>query len=735
MSDTNRVGTSIRLRIHLENCKGIKTFDEIFKFSRSNSVHVIYASNGSMKTSLATTLRNYSESNETQLNLLWSNEPQVRDILIEEKIISPDRIFVADAEQVDKNFETYMTNFLADKGLKQQYDTIIQELDNEKKAFLKEFKALSKSTNVENEIVQFFGLKRNGFFDALIQMQKMQKMGEVYRAEFKFNNIFDPDGKVKEFLEQNTALLEQYIKRYNELLEVSEFYSKDAKFGTYQASELQRVLSDDAFFKAKHSLNLSGRKEIKNIGELKTLLQDEQNNILSDVKLKKQFEKIEKTLNKNKELRAFKEELIAQPQILLELGSYNNFAQKVLVGYFSQISSSSALVKLYLEKKKDIDSIIEKAKQQQDKWQKILELYKSRFFVPFDMKIENTQNAVLNLEVPSITFVYGDSGYPFKENDDLLSKGERRAFCILHTLFEIEEKKRSNEPLFIIYDDVADSFDYHNKHAIIEYINDISLETAQGSQNIYQIILTHNFDFYRTVYSRLQLDRNQTHMTKRTSDGDISLYQGQYVKNFASSVLGEVRDLDSLKSKVNFLAFIPFLRNLIEFRKNGKKSDDYELLTSCLHNKTKNPSVEQIIKIYSDFGYEISDSGLSREKVRSLIENTADLLVKNIDHEDNDLPFKFVLAMAIRLNLENYLINQLHCDTDLIKTNQTMELIKKFKDRYPNEYNKLSVLINKVQIMTPEYIHVNTFMYEPLVDTSVEHLLSLYQDCLIQLKD
>lgn len=351
------------------------------------------------------------------------------------------------------------------------------------------------------------------------------------------------------------------------------------------------------------------------------------------------------------------------------------------------------------------------------------------------MKIENTQNAVLNLEVPSITFVYGDSGYPFKENDDLLSKGERRAFCILHTLFEIEEKKRSNEPLFIIYDDVADSFDYHNKHAIIEYINDISLETAQGSQNIYQIILTHNFDFYRTVYSRLQLDRNQTHMTKRTSDGDISLYQGQYVKNFASSVLGEVRDLDSLKSKVNFLAFIPFLRNLIEFRKNGKKSDDYELLTSCLHNKTKNPSVEQIIKIYSDFGYEISDSGLSREKVRSLIENAADLLVKNIDHEDNDLPFKFVLAMAIRLNLENYLINQLHCDTDLIKTNQTMELIKKFKDRYPNEYNKLSVLINKVQIMTPEYIHVNTFMYEPLVDTSVEHLLSLYQNCLIQLKD
>lgn len=732
MSRINTIEKSINLKVHLENCRGIKKFDQVFEFSRSCSTHVIYASNGSMKTSLATTLKNYSESKETVKNIFYPNEPQIREVFIDTVKLPPNRIFVANAEQVDENFSSYMTNFLADKELKQQYDAIIQELDSEKRIFLKEFKSLSKSSNVENEIVQYFTQEKNGFWDSLIRMQEMQYKGEMYKANFRFNDVFDPTGKVKEFLQLNAGLLQQYIDRYNELLEASEFYSKDAKFGTYQASELQRVLGDDAFFKAKHCLRLSGSKEVKNIKELRSLLKDEQNKILSDDKLKEQFEKIEKALNKNKELRAFKDVLTTHPQILLELLSYDDFARKVLVGYFSEISSALALINLYLKKKKEIDEIVKKAREQQDKWEKILKLYKSRFFVPFDMKIENTQNAVLNLEVPSITFLYENSDHPFDEKNDLLSKGEQRAFCILHLLFEIEEKKNSKEPLIIIYDDIADSFDYHNKHAIIEYINDISTETAQGLHNTYQIMLTHNFDFYRTANSRLG---SRTYMSKRLHDGTVLLYQGQYVNNFAMTILRTIKDLGTMQSKVYFLSLIPFLRNLVEYRKNGQKSENYRLLTSCLHVKSENPTVGQIIKVYADFGYEIDASGLLDKKIRLLIDSTADLIVQETHLGDNDLPYKFVLAMAIRLKLEDYLIRQLNCDTDQIKSKQTAKLIDDFKKKDIDRYTKLGELINKIQIMTPEYIHANTFMFEPLVDTSIDHLLSLYKDCSTQLKN
>ena len=37
-------------------------------------------------------------------------------------------------------------------------------------------------------------------------------------------------------------------------------------------------------------------------------------------------------------------------------------------------------------------------------------------------------------------------------------------------------------------------------------------------------------------------------------------------------------------------------------------------------------------------------------------------------------------------------------------------------------------IIEEVNIMTPELIHLNSFMYEPLIDMSIYHLLSLYSN-------
>lgn len=57
----------------------------------------------------------------------------------------------------------------------------------------------------------------------------------------------------------------------------------------------------------------------------------------------------------------------------------------------------------------------------------------------------------------------------------------------------------TQKTLFIV-DDIADSFDYKNKYAIIEYLKDIG-----DNEIFHQIILTHNFDFHRTVSSRLDM--------------------------------------------------------------------------------------------------------------------------------------------------------------------------------------------------------------------------------------
>jgi hypothetical protein len=67
-----------------------------------------------------------------------------------------------------------------------------------------------------------------------------------------------------------------------------------------------------------------------------------------------------------------------------------------------------------------------------------------------------------------------------------------------------------------------------------------------------------------------------------------------------------------------------------------------------------------------------------------------------------------------------------------IKANQTPTLVSEFKKRFGGETEAIAVL-DQVVLMTPENIHLNSFMYEPLVDMSDEHLKKLYSN-VVKLK-
>src|SRR5690606_4876277 len=100
------------------------------------------------------------------------------------------------------------------------------------------------------------------------------------------------------------------------------------------------------------------------------------------------------------------------------------------------------------------------------------------------------------------------------------SQGEKRAMYLLNVIFKIEAYLNIGEEVLFIVDDIADSFDYRNKYAILQYLKDIS-----STQSFNQIILTHNYDFFRTVQGRVfhgRSLRENCFMAIR-KDGDITL--------------------------------------------------------------------------------------------------------------------------------------------------------------------------------------------------------------------
>jgi hypothetical protein len=90
---------------------------------------------------------------------------------------------------------------------------------------------------------------------------------------------------------------------------------------------------------------------------------------------------------------------------------------------------------------------------------------------------------------------------------------------------------------------------------------------------------------------------------------------------------------------------------------------------------------------------------------------------------------KIVLSIAIRLLAEKLMAAKINDPAFLasIAANQTPHLLAKFKADFPSEIGATKTL-EQVILMTPENIHLNSFMYEPILDMSDDHLRRLYSD-------
>ena len=707
------------------NCFGIGKLEKEFKFTPKERAQLIYAPNGTMKSSFATVFDYLSKDKISEIkDRIFSENLSACEITFDGGQIDKDMILVVNAET--KLSEKSITKFIAKEELKNRYDEIFVELLDEKSRFIAALKRQSRSSDCEGELEVVFN-QGETFFEYLLRIEC--ELAENHtKYIFRYNDIFDKGNKVKKFLESNEALLEEYLNRYTDLLSNSKFFSKsNNSFGTLQATNLLDSLNDNSFFEAGHKISLQTQESIVSRDELERVIQGEKDQILNDAQLLKSFDKVDKALAKNAELKNFKKLIEADPSLLVELSDFESFRKKIWLSHISEMKNEVAeVINIYKNRKSELQQIINNANDEVDKWKETIELFNSRFYVPFTIKLENQSDVILKSDVPKLKFIYKDRDIPDNNEGillDVLSRGESRAYYILRFLFEIESRLAANQDILMIFDDVADSFDYKNKYAIIEYIKDL-LERP----NVNAVILTHNFDFYRTVAKRLFLKKSSFIATK-CSQGNIEIKQGKYFEDVFKSIF-----VKNYHVKKNFIGIIPFVRNLFEYL---SKDDEYDFLTSCLHIKstTLNITVQDVhdsliiaIPEKNNVVLEFAD-----QKLIDLIFNEADSLKGELSEHSSDLEDKLLIAIASRLKAELYMISQLteneKNDLNQVSENQTQYLYQKCKNKQI-DVNLLKIL-NRVNLMTPEHIHINSFMFEPLVDMSMNNLVTLYQDLCV----
>lgn len=713
------------LKLDLRNCYGIKRLTTALDFSNGRAV-AIYAPNGSMKTSFAQTFDDIAKSIESK-DRIFSERETVRSVTDEDGNPIPKQsvVVIRPYDEVLGHTEKTST-LLVNSALRSEYEGLLKHVEAATETLVKAVREQAGTKkNIRAEISSTFTKTDDKFFVALLRIRD-----EVFNqtgaplADVPYDIVFDD--KVVAFLESKdvSTALQEYISQYNRLLAASTYFKRGV-FNYYNAGIIARSLADNGFFEAQHTLNLNADKkvEIANAKQLAELIATEKTALLSDAALRKRYAAIERQINKNVTLRGFHEYIQDHEELLASLGNISNFKEDVWKSY---LKVHEDLFKELLQKvdaaekrKAEIEAV---AQAERTQWESVIDIFNHRFFVPFALTAKNRTAVILGQEkMLSLGFTFKD-GTDEKDIDrtqllNVLSQGEKKALYILNIIFEVEARKKAKQETLFIVDDVADSFDYKNKYAIVEYLRDISEEPF-----FRQIVMTHNFDFFRTSNGRFVPYSNCFMVSK--SDAELHLVKAVGIKNIFVNDWKQNFYKDAKKQ----IASIPFMRNIIEYTK-GTSNPQYSKLTSLLHRKNDTATIT-LSDVDSIFNSLFSERGASADKDKlaiDLIRETAESCLTA--DEGVNFENKIALSIATRLAAEKYMIDRINDSAFVsgIDSNQTVRLFSKFKETFSSETEVLSVL-QRVVLITPESIHLNSFMYEPILDMSDAHLKQLYTD-------
>lgn len=737
-----------KITFKLANCHGINKFFGEFLFTKSNdkntNISLIYATNGTMKTSFAKTLRDIGEGVEP-INLISNEKPEYQIKLWEdgieyelEKDDVKERIFVIESIKEDFTFQN-TAPLISNKESRKKYSETFKELLDSKKEFLKNIKKITgislpaksnKEKELEKYIINDLNIESRNILEYLSNnIDEITDNEDIDIEKIKYNNLFDKS--VLKLLDDEELIenIETFSYNLEDLLEKSPIFNT-SNFTNNNAKSLFKSIKKNNLFEAGHKIKFRRIKdEVKSLEELDQLLKNQLDKIFDDDVLKESFEKIDSKFT-NETTKSFKKIITENKQIIPLLNDIDELKKVYWYSIFnSQIDELTVLVDEFNEKKQVLEEIRKEAQGEQTVWQKIIDKFNNRFNIPYTLKLENKEDVILNEDVPRIAYYYtNEEGQRKKLSLDQLktiySTGQRRAIYLLDILYKIEMIKDINKTKLLVFDDIADSFDYENKYAIIEYLNDLSQDDS------FRIILmSHNYDFFRIVNSRLNC--KYSFLATKNENGTLQLEKNSLEpnNNIFIKIVQDIKQKSVDNSIREVLSLIPFLRNLYEYKQDNENKNK---LTNLLHYKEggMDLTLKDLDHIYQEWSVcDFSNSEKSNCKVYDLICDEA----YDISHQKQkkvNIINKLILSMAIRLKAELYMINKLGGFENIgeIKGEQTRVLLTKYKDSFDDEYT--IDLFEEVAMMTPENIHINSFMFEPILDMDDFYLKKLYNELL-----
>ena len=461
-----------------------------------------------------------------------------------------------------------------------------------------------------------------------------------------------------------------------------------------------------------------GEKDIDNI------INDEIKRIFGNEEAKEKFDCLKKTLKGNTKAINTLEK---NPLLIPLLKDYDCFVSSIFVTLFStDLQKFKNELEIIKKAQSNIQAIKDKDPEFDSKISEIWNRFSSRFKLKkFDLRIDNKFNAMIGKEIPSFSKYIPNTNRKITDPKEYrLSTDEIKIYNLINFILTVETLLLKNEKVHIVLDDAVDSFDYKNKYGIIDYLLEI-----KDNPNVQIIIFTHNFDFYRSSILAFGKKEIGQFFAYRDKNNLVTFYDSSKQKYYL-----EVSNFNSWKANPTpeqFFALVPFARNLLQL-KTSSKNDAVKQIDDFLHfNKglTDKTIGELHILLERAMGVQLPRNFKHDDIYAVELSKTIDDLIdKEATLVETDLEDKILLGIYIRVYLERFLyINHLSqsgskpdlADNVYARTSNLIRINRQFLSE-----DDLDKTI-EANLISPCYLHANSFMYEPLVDVGLTELIEM----------
>ena len=500
----------------------------------------------------------------------------------------------------------------------------------------------------------------------------------------------------------------------------------DNDFKIDNLNSFSNHIKEDKYFDAANKRKLFiNNKEIGS-AEFEKIVKEQNDLIYGDDETKRQYEECKSVLTKNKATNDLANILLSDPVLLSHASNYAEFINELFV----TIIDAASLKLLEVEKAKisieqaKLESMKSSIDDNDNALSKIWSNFESRFaFDKFDLKIRNRFDAVIGFDVPHFIKCIKGTDVEIDDPSELrFSTGEIRTFNLINAIIEIERARLSNQEVTIVLDDAVDSFDYKNKYGIINYLLEL-----KDNPKIQIIIFTHNFDFYRSSILAFGKGNTNQYFMYKDSGGVVTLFDSRNKKYYLE--VGKFNDWKHSPTNAQYFSLVPFFRNVLQLESNSS-NPDVKILDSYLHyddTLSTSQDLSSLNTVLSARGCNLPSGMSSSDKYLQDIDNEISRILSSAIHE-TDLEEKLVLGIYIRLFSERLLCKKIissgYSLPPVNPYNKTKELMNFAIANNCLDSDEISLLL-EASVIAPSYVHANSFMYEPLIDVDSKTLVRI----------